>query len=44
MKNPSNQQTIVLPNLMKFLAKAFKSIFTSESKTDFARLKNFIAS
>ena len=44
MKNPNVQPTIVMPNLIKFLAKAFKSVFTSESKTDFARLKNFIAS
>ena len=44
MKNPTTHPAIILPNLVKFLAKAFKSVFTSESKTDFARLKNFIAS
>jgi len=33
-----------MPSFVKFFYNAFKTVFTSESKNDFARLKNFIAS
>jgi len=44
MKNSTKQPTPQLPSIVKFVCKAFKSIFESNSKSDFARLKNFIGS
>ncbi len=44
MKNTNQKSVVQLSALVKFLRNAFKSIFASESKNEFARLKNFIAS
>ncbi len=44
MKNPRKSSPLRLPAIVKFVSKAFKSIFESHSKSDFARLKNFIGS
>ena len=44
MKNPNQLQSCQMPFIVKFFCNAIKSVFTSESKTEFSRLKNFIAS
>jgi hypothetical protein len=44
MKNTNQKPGLQLSAVVKFVCNAFKSIFASESKNEFVRLKNFIAS
>ena len=44
MKNSTPRPVSQPSMIVKFFYNAFKSVFTSESKNDFVRLKNFIAS
>lgn len=44
MKSKTNTQHFAFYAVVKFLGRAFKSMFESQNNREFRRLKNFIAS
>lgn len=44
MKPKTNSQSLTFNAVLKFFGQAFKSLFESNSNSEFKRLKNFIAS